>query len=203
MTGFRQATCWKMLLTVVNTTSLGMVGKSEFRVPLDALSPKATVTDLVYVPLKTRLLTEAAEIGWRDGRRAGDAVASGRTGVRTLVRSQARGRSGDARRGSGGMGRPFLLGLTGSIGMGFDDRSDVHGRGCASVGCRRNGSSALCTGRGGCSGNCGPLSRCGGGWRSRQKSPETLDRRKSFGPEADRSGGASFGQCASGRVHSG
>ncbi|MFZ1662165.1 MAG: shikimate dehydrogenase [Paracoccaceae bacterium] len=49
--------------TVVNTTSLGMVGKSEFRVPLDALSPKATVTDLVYAPLKTRLLTEAAEIG--------------------------------------------------------------------------------------------------------------------------------------------
>ena len=49
--------------TVVNTTSLGMVGKSEFRVPLDALSPKATVTDLVYAPLRTRLLSEAAEIG--------------------------------------------------------------------------------------------------------------------------------------------
>jgi len=49
--------------TVVNTTSLGMVGKPEFRVPLDALSPKATVTDLVYAPLRTRLLTEAAEIG--------------------------------------------------------------------------------------------------------------------------------------------
>ena len=50
-------------VTVVNTSSLGMVGKPEFRVPLDALSPKATVTDLVYVPLKTRLLTEAEAIG--------------------------------------------------------------------------------------------------------------------------------------------
>ena len=50
-------------VTVVNTTSLGMVGKPEFRVPLDALSPQATVTDLVYTPLRTRLLEEAAEIG--------------------------------------------------------------------------------------------------------------------------------------------
>lgn len=49
--------------TVVNTTSLGMVGKPDFRVPLDALSPRATVTDLVYAPLKTRLLSEAEEIG--------------------------------------------------------------------------------------------------------------------------------------------
>ena len=49
--------------TVVNTSSLGMVGKPEFRVPLDALSPKATVTDLVYAPLKTHLLTEAESAG--------------------------------------------------------------------------------------------------------------------------------------------
>jgi shikimate dehydrogenase len=49
--------------TVVNTTSLGMTGKPEFRVPLDALSPKALVTDLVYAPLKTHLLTEAEAMG--------------------------------------------------------------------------------------------------------------------------------------------
>jgi shikimate dehydrogenase len=48
---------------VVNTTSLGMVGKPELRVPLDGISPKAIVTDLVYNPLKTRLLREAEEIG--------------------------------------------------------------------------------------------------------------------------------------------
>ncbi|OYX44630.1 MAG: shikimate dehydrogenase [Rhodobacterales bacterium 32-67-9] len=49
--------------TIVNTSSLGMVGKPDFRVPLDALSPNAVVTDLVYTPLRTRLLEEAAEIG--------------------------------------------------------------------------------------------------------------------------------------------
>lgn len=49
--------------TVVNTSSLGMTGKPDFRVPLDALSPNAVVTDLVYTPLRTRLLEEAAEIG--------------------------------------------------------------------------------------------------------------------------------------------
>lgn len=50
-------------LTVVNTSSLGMVGKSDFRVPLDALSPKAVVSDLVYTPLETTLLRKAEEIG--------------------------------------------------------------------------------------------------------------------------------------------
>jgi len=50
-------------LTVVNASSLGMVGKPEFRVPLDALSPRATVTDLVYTPLETALLKKASEIG--------------------------------------------------------------------------------------------------------------------------------------------
>jgi shikimate dehydrogenase len=49
--------------TVVNTTSLGMVGKSEFRVPLDGLSSDAVVTDLVYTPLDTALLVRAREIG--------------------------------------------------------------------------------------------------------------------------------------------
>jgi len=50
-------------VTVVNSSSLGMTGKPEFRVPLDALSPKAVVTYLVYTPLRTRLLEEAAAIG--------------------------------------------------------------------------------------------------------------------------------------------
>lgn len=49
--------------TVVNTSSLGMEGKPEFRVPLDALSPRAVVTDLVYTPLRTRFLDDAAANG--------------------------------------------------------------------------------------------------------------------------------------------
>ena len=49
--------------TVVNTTSLGMTGQPEFRVPLDGLRPGTVVTDLVYTPLRTRLLTEAQAAG--------------------------------------------------------------------------------------------------------------------------------------------
>jgi shikimate dehydrogenase len=49
--------------TVVNTTSLGMVGAAEFRVPLDGLRRGMVVTDLVYTPLRTRLLQAAEEAG--------------------------------------------------------------------------------------------------------------------------------------------
>ena len=49
--------------TVVNTTSLGMTGKAEFRVPLDKLNPHALCNDLVYTPLKTQFLIEAEERG--------------------------------------------------------------------------------------------------------------------------------------------
>lgn len=49
--------------TVVNATSLGMVGKQPLRVPLDALSPDALVTDLVYTPLMTPFLLAAQERG--------------------------------------------------------------------------------------------------------------------------------------------
>jgi shikimate dehydrogenase len=49
--------------TVVNTTSLGMTGAAEFRVPLDGLRPGTVVTDLVYTPLRTRFLAEAEAAG--------------------------------------------------------------------------------------------------------------------------------------------
>lgn len=48
---------------VVNTTSLGMVGKPEMRIPLDGFRKGTVVTDLVYTPLKTRLLQEAEQAG--------------------------------------------------------------------------------------------------------------------------------------------
>lgn len=49
--------------TVINTTSLGMVGKPEFRVPLDGLDSGAVVTDLVYTPLETAFLQKARAKG--------------------------------------------------------------------------------------------------------------------------------------------
>ena len=49
--------------TVVNTTSLGMVGQPELRVPLDGLQAGNLVTDLVYNPLRTPLLDAAQAAG--------------------------------------------------------------------------------------------------------------------------------------------
>ncbi len=46
--------------TVVNTTSLGMVGKPEFRIPLDDLSPNAVVTDpkTIATAIKLFIITD-------------------------------------------------------------------------------------------------------------------------------------------------
>ncbi len=51
--------------TVVNTTSLGMTGKPDFRMPLDNIDRTALVTDLVYTPLMTQFLIEAESKGCR------------------------------------------------------------------------------------------------------------------------------------------
>ncbi|NVK15803.1 MAG: shikimate dehydrogenase [Rhodobacteraceae bacterium] len=48
---------------IVNTTSLGMVGKPRLRVPFDGLKTSAVVTDLIYAPLKTDLLQTAEDAG--------------------------------------------------------------------------------------------------------------------------------------------
>ncbi|WP_438954893.1 shikimate dehydrogenase [Cognatiyoonia sp.] len=48
---------------VVNTTSLGMVGKLELRVPLDGMKEGTIVNDLVYTPLETPLLKYAKDNG--------------------------------------------------------------------------------------------------------------------------------------------
>jgi shikimate dehydrogenase len=49
--------------TVVNTTSLGMTGKADFKTSLDRLNPRALVTDIVYTPLDTPFLRAAREVG--------------------------------------------------------------------------------------------------------------------------------------------
>lgn len=49
--------------TVVNATSLGMTGKAPLRASMEALSPAAVVTDLVYTPLQTPFLAEAEARG--------------------------------------------------------------------------------------------------------------------------------------------
>lgn len=49
--------------TVINTTSLGMAGAQEFKVPLDKLRKEAVVTDIVYTPLRTPFLDAAQARG--------------------------------------------------------------------------------------------------------------------------------------------
>ena len=48
---------------VINSTSVGMSGKPDLRLPLNRLSRDAVVTDLVYTPLMTPFLIEAQERG--------------------------------------------------------------------------------------------------------------------------------------------
>lgn len=57
------AHCLDDVATVVNTTALGMVGKPEFNLSLAELNPAALVNDLVYTPIQTELLTNAAMRG--------------------------------------------------------------------------------------------------------------------------------------------
>ena len=49
--------------TLVNTTSLGMIGKPPLEINLSALNPTALVTDLIYAPLETSLLAQARGLG--------------------------------------------------------------------------------------------------------------------------------------------
>jgi shikimate dehydrogenase len=49
--------------TVINTTSLGMVGMAELNVSMVHLSSEMVVTDLVYNPLETAFLKSAREAG--------------------------------------------------------------------------------------------------------------------------------------------
>lgn len=50
---------------VVNTTSLGMTGQPPLDIGLDRLPQSAIVTDIVYSPLRTPLLVQAAKRGHR------------------------------------------------------------------------------------------------------------------------------------------
>ena len=53
------ADAMKEAATIVNTTSLGMVGKPENSISLDTAPANALVTDIVYTPLETDFLARA------------------------------------------------------------------------------------------------------------------------------------------------
>lgn len=51
------------IATVVNTTSLGMVGQPPLNIDLAGLHKETLVNDIVYAPLKTELLLQAEQAG--------------------------------------------------------------------------------------------------------------------------------------------
>ena len=51
--------------TIINTTSLGMVGKTDLPIPLNTLKKNTLVTDIVYTPIETHLLDTATKMGCR------------------------------------------------------------------------------------------------------------------------------------------
>lgn len=65
---------------VVNTTSLGMMGAGEVPLPFDALSRSAIVSDIVYKPLETPLITQAEELGLRTHKGLGMLIRQGAVG---------------------------------------------------------------------------------------------------------------------------
>ncbi len=52
-----------MINLAVNTTSLGMTDQPPLDIDLSKINPDCTVTDIVYNPLKTRFLQNAADMG--------------------------------------------------------------------------------------------------------------------------------------------
>ena len=51
--------------TIINTTSLGMVGKTDLPIPLNTLKKNTLVTDIIYTPIETHLLATATKMGCR------------------------------------------------------------------------------------------------------------------------------------------
>lgn len=64
-TGLEGSEIFEETTLLVNTTSLGMTGQPPLQIELGSLSTNAIVSDIVYKPLETDLLTEAKAKGCR------------------------------------------------------------------------------------------------------------------------------------------
>ncbi len=78
----RRASALDGAALLVNTTSLGLVGQPALEIALDDLPQDAIVTDVVYAPLMTRLLSAAAARGNRTVDGLGMLLHQGRPGFK-------------------------------------------------------------------------------------------------------------------------
>ncbi len=85
----QRETAVKDFSLLVNTTSLGMAHQPPLLMPLDKAASDLAVADIVYVPLQTQLLADAAAHGLKPVEGFGDAAAPGRARIPSLVRRAA------------------------------------------------------------------------------------------------------------------
>ena len=105
---------------LVNTTSLGMIGKPPLELDLAALPKDAVVADIVYNPLETQLLAAARARGNRVVDGLGMLLYQAVPGFERWFGHASRGdaRAEKASRSNAWAAMMLVIGLTGSIGMG-------------------------------------------------------------------------------------
>ena len=82
---------------LINASSLGMKGQPELKIDLSPMAKDAVVADIVYVPLKTKLLEAAEQRGFKTSDGLDMLLLPGRARLHPVVRHEAGGHQGAAR----------------------------------------------------------------------------------------------------------
>ena len=77
---------------LINACSLGMKGQPELKIDLSPMAKDAVVADIVYVPLRTKLLEAAQQRGFKTSDGLDMLLHQARARLHSLVRQEAGGR---------------------------------------------------------------------------------------------------------------